>query len=147
MTITNVLQFIVTALVVTGMAWVGAHNKSIKQIVVWVLVAAFVTSLLFSLHRLWPTEFVAAELQRTGNTKLYLTWNIQYFFIDFIPLIISTGILALGASITSWFVSVRLNKPKWISIISGILVALVLLIPAIVVGIMVLVTIIPGSWP
>jgi len=136
-----------TALVVIGMTWVGVRKKKIKEIVVWGLLAAFVVSLVSNLHRLWPTEFIAAEFHRTGNIQPYLVWNVKYFFIDFIPTIIATSILVLSASIAARSVHVRFGKPRWVGILCGIVVAVVLLIPAFFVGIFILGIFIPGSWP
>lgn len=147
MSIEVIIRLIVSALVVIGMAWVGIRQKTIRRVLVWALSVALVSSLLFSVPALWPTEFVANEFSRTGNTNLYVTWNIKYFFIDFIPTAINLGIIILGASVTAWLVRVRFGKPMWISILSGTITALVLLIPAIAAGIAVLTIIIPGSWP
>lgn len=137
----------VFVLVVVGMAWFSIRQKTIKQVLVWALSFVFVSSLLLSLPALWPTEFVANEFSRTGNTNLYVTWNIKYFFIDFIPMFISLGIITLGASLTARLVSVRFRKPMWIGILSGTITSLVLLIPAVAAGIVVLIILIPGSWP
>lgn len=147
MPIVGVSQFILATIAVIGMAWIGVHNRATKKILIWSLIAAFVSSLILSFPRLWPTEFIAAEFGRTGNMQPYLTWNVKYFFIDFIPRTIIMVIITLGASITARITSVRWGKPHWAGILCGTGVALLLLIPAVIVGIQVLLIIIPGSWP
>ena len=146
MSVVDAFKIFSFAFVVIGMAWVGASNKKIVMLLVWASVATFVSALIFSIHRLWPTDYVSAKFS-AGNMNPYLVWNVTYFFIDFIPIIITVGILTLSAGITAWFVSVRLNRPKWMGIMSGIIAAIVLLIPAFFAGIIVLTSIIPGSWP
>ncbi|MBI4022052.1 MAG: hypothetical protein HY372_01740 [Candidatus Andersenbacteria bacterium] len=140
------LQFILIPLAVSGVAWIGVRTQQIKRMLALVLMAALAAAVIMSLEKLWPTRFVAEDLL-AGNTRLYITWNIKYFFIDFIPALITLCILTVSASTIAWTVHVRFGKAKWVGILSGLLVALVLFAPAIVAGVGALITVIPGSWP
>lgn len=123
----EILQYSLIGTVVFGMAWFGTRQRMLQRVLLWVPVVAIIPVV--------ALNFVLGL--DTVKSELYWFWDTSSFFIKSLALVVVTAILVLGASLASWAISVRWGKPKWFGIFCGLLTALILYVPAILVGLMV----------
>lgn len=123
----EILQYSLIGIVVLGMTWLGTRRRTLKRVLLWVPVVAFIPVVMLNI-------FLGLDAIKS---ELYWFWDAPSFLIKSLALVVVTAILALGASLTSWTISARWGKPNWLGIIGGILAALILVIPAMIAGLLV----------
>ncbi|HLD07949.1 MAG TPA: hypothetical protein VJB60_02700 [Candidatus Peribacterales bacterium] len=123
----QVLQYTFISIVVCAFSWLAARSKKLGNILLWVPVAALIPVSILTV--VLPSESVKSEL--------YAYWDVPSFLIKSLSVVVFTAILLLGSGVSSWLMSVRWGKPKWLGITSGIMAALILYIPAMLAGLVV----------
>src|SRR3989344_2733837 len=116
---TLIIYLIISAILIVYTAWLSARSKKLHRALLWVLVASFIPILI---------TFIISPSK--VKTELYWYWDIPSFLIKSLSMVTFTSILLLGSSLSSWVVSVRWNKPMWLSIVIGIVAAIVLFVPS-----------------
>jgi hypothetical protein len=123
----EILQYSLIAIVVISFTWIAARSRKLNSVLLWVLPVAFIPVVILNI--VLPLETVKSEL--------YWYWDTSSFLIKSLSLVTFTITLLLGASVSSWVVRVRWGKPIWLGVVSGVVAALILYVPAIIVGLFV----------